>query len=92
MLLQPTLNALRQLNLYAMADALEEQSRLLQIQDLPFDERLGLLLDRELCARDQRRLARLLKLAHLKQNACVEDIDYRGYPPFRSKATRRAYM
>lgn len=78
MLQQPTLNALRQLNLHAMAEALDEQSRLTQVQDLPFDERLGLLLDRELCARDQRRLTRLLKLAHLKQNACVEDIDYRG--------------
>ncbi|MBU2768320.1 ATP-binding protein, partial [Acidithiobacillus ferrivorans] len=78
MLQQPTLNALRQLNLHAMADALDEQSRLPQIQDLSFEERLGLLLDRELCARDQRRLTRLLKLAHLKQNACVEDIDYRG--------------
>jgi transposase/DNA replication protein DnaC len=78
MLQQPTLNALRQLNLHAMAEALDEQSRLTQIQDLSFDERLGLLLDRELCARDQRRLTRLLKLAHLKQNACVEDIDYRG--------------
>jgi IstB-like ATP binding N-terminal. len=73
MLQQPTLNALRQLNLHAMAEALDEQSRLTQIQDLSFDERLGLLLDRELCARDQRRLTRLLKLAHLKQNACVED-------------------
>ncbi|WP_438263705.1 ATP-binding protein [Acidithiobacillus thiooxidans] len=41
-------------------------------------ERLGLLLGRELCAQDQRRLTRLLKLAHLKQNPCVEDIDYRG--------------
>jgi DNA replication protein DnaC len=78
MLQQPTLNALRQLNLHAMAEALDEQCRLPQVQDLPFEERLGLLIDRELCARDQRRLTRLLKLAHLKQNACVEDIDYRA--------------
>lgn len=35
-------------------------------------------MDREICARVQRRLSRLLKLAHLKQNACVEDVDYRG--------------
>ncbi len=41
MLQQPTLNALRQLNLHAMADALDEQSRLPQIQDLSFEERLG---------------------------------------------------
>lgn len=78
MLYQPTLQALRQLNLTAMAEALEEQSLLPQVQDLPFEERLGLLLDRELSARDQRRLTRLLKLAHLKHNACVEDIDYRA--------------
>ena len=78
MFLQPTLNTLRQLHLNAMAEALDEQTRLPQYQDLPFVERLGLLLDREFCARDQCRLTRLLKLAHLKQDACLEDIDYRS--------------
>lgn len=43
MLQQPTLNALRKLNLHAMAAALEEQEQLPSIQDLPFAERLGLL-------------------------------------------------
>ncbi|MDD3761631.1 IS21-like element helper ATPase IstB [Acidithiobacillus acidisediminis] len=78
MFLPPTLNTLRQLHLDAMADALDEQTRLPQYQELSFEERLGLLLDRELCARDQRRLTRLLKLAHLKHDACAEDIDYRS--------------
>ncbi|MCE5388760.1 MAG: IS21-like element helper ATPase IstB [Acidithiobacillus sp.] len=78
MLLQPTLQALRQLHLNAMAEALEEQIQIPQLQELCFEERLGILLDRELGSRDQRRLQRLLKLAHLKYNACVEDIDYRG--------------
>ena len=36
-----------------------------------------MLVDRELTSRDNRRLARLLKAAKLKFNACVEDIDYR---------------
>jgi len=45
---------------------------------LAFDERLALLLDREVVHRDNRRLARLLQLAQLKQRACVEDIDYRA--------------
>ena len=46
---------------------------------LAFEERLGLLIDREMLYRDNRRLARLLQLAQLKhRNACVEDIDYRA--------------
>ncbi|MBN6741617.1 IS21-like element helper ATPase IstB [Acidithiobacillus sp. MC6.1] len=78
MLLQSTMEALRQLKLPAMAQALEEQSLLPQTQELSFEERLGLLLDRELYARDQRRLGRLLQVAHFKHNACAEDIDYRA--------------
>ena len=40
---------------------------------------VGLLVEREVLYRDNRRLTRLLQLAQLKQrNACVEDIDYRA--------------
>lgn len=78
MLSQPTIQALHQLNLYAMAEALVEQSTLPQMQELPFEDRLALLLVRELCARDDRRLKRLLKLAKLKLNAAIEDLDYRS--------------
>jgi len=47
------------------------------LQALAFEERLALLVDRELLARENRRLTRLLQTAKLKVAACIEDIDYR---------------
>ncbi len=46
-------------------------------QDLSFEERFGLLVDREWTYREDRRLKRRLKAAKLREPACVEDIDYR---------------
>lgn len=72
-----TLEHLRNLKLTAMAQALEEQIEQPQTFDLSFEERLSLLVMREITDRENRRLQRLLKTARLKQAACVEDIDYR---------------
>lgn len=77
MLSHPTLHALHNLKLLGMAAALEQQLQQPDFQALSFDERLGLLVDREVLSRDNRRLARLLQTAKLKVHACVEDIDYR---------------
>jgi hypothetical protein len=44
---------------------------------LTFEERLGLLVDRELTERENRRLTTRLRQAKLRQTACIEDIDYR---------------
>jgi DNA replication protein DnaC len=60
-----------------MAEALEHQLQQPDLQALSFEERLGFLVDRELLARANRRLARLLQTAKLKVAACIEDIDYR---------------
>lgn len=60
MLSHPTLHALQTLNLFGMAEALEQQLQQPDLQALSFDERLGLLVDREGLSRDNRRLARLL--------------------------------
>lgn len=78
MLNHTTLNTLRQLRLPGMAQALEEQLTQPPAQALAFEERLGLLVDRELTHRQNMRLGRLLKEARLKQPACIEDIDYRA--------------
>ena len=40
-------------------------------------ERVGLLVDREAAERDTKRLTARLKFAALRQNACVEDVDWR---------------
>lgn len=77
MLHQHTLDKLHALGLTGMARAFEQQLAQPAIQELAFEERFGLLLDQESLARDNRRLARLLKAAKLRLNACVEDIDYR---------------
>ena len=77
MLNQHTLEKLRALRLTGMSDAFEQQLAQPAAQDLAFEERFGLLVDQEVLYRDNRRLARLLKTAKLRLNACVEDIDYR---------------
>lgn len=77
MMTQPTLECLYQLRLTGMAQALEEQRRSADIDSLGFEERLALLLEREVACRDDRRLTRLLQLAKLHLPAAVEDIDYR---------------
>lgn len=75
---QHTLTALRALKLNGMADALDRQFSQPGSQDDPFEERLDRLVDAERLARENRRLARLLKQAQLKVQASAEDIDYRA--------------
>ncbi len=60
-----------------MLKALQEQMEMPDCADLSFEERLGLLVDRELTERENRRLATRLKKAKFRQAASVEDIDYR---------------
>ncbi len=76
MLTHPTLNKLRELRLAGMAEALEEQLNTPDLQDLQFEERLGLLVDREASVRHNRRLHTRLKQAQFHQPAAWEDIDY----------------
>ena len=77
MLTNPTLDQLRVLKLDGMARALEEQRTQIICQDLTFEDRLGLLVDRERHWRDGRRLDRLLRVAKLKHgDACLEDVHY----------------
>jgi DNA replication protein DnaC len=78
MLIQPTLDTLNRLKLHGMAAALAEQFTLSGAQGLCFEERFGLLLDREVVQRENRRLVRLLQLAALKERASIEDIDFRS--------------
>lgn len=79
MLMQQTLTRLRALKLDGMARAFEEQSAQPASHGLGFEERFGLLVDREVLWRDTRRLERLLKQARLKYpGACLEDLDTRA--------------
>ena len=77
MLTHPTLDKLRTLKCTGMAAALTEQMTLPDIDTLSFEERLGLLVDRELTERNNRRTANRLRRARLKHQATLENIDYR---------------
>ena len=77
MLTTPTLDKLRALNLTGMARSFAEQMERADYQALSFEDRLGLMVDREAQDRDNRRLDRYLRTAKLRISACVEDIDFR---------------
>ena len=79
MLTEQTLDRLHRLRLGAMADAYLAQQRDATTAALSFDERLGMLVDAEQLARENRALTRRLKEAKLRlSHACLEDLDYSG--------------
>lgn len=75
MLHNPTISKLQALKLTGMLKAYQHQQQTKNIDELSFDDRLGLLIDNEMTERDNRRLTARLKVAQLKQQACLEDID-----------------
>jgi DNA replication protein DnaC len=77
MLANHTLERLTALGLAGMAKALDDQQRQPDVTALTFEERLGLMIDREVTERENRRLITRLKFASLRQAAVVEDIDLR---------------
>src|SRR5260221_9936268 len=81
MLPHPTHDRLIALGLVGMAKAFEEQRQQPAVASLTFEERLGLLVDREAVERQSKRLLTRLKFASLRQNATVEDL--------HTKAARR---
>lgn len=77
MLAHPTHERLIALGLAGMAKGFEDQRRSPDIAALGFEERLGLLVDREAAERETRRLTSRLKHAALRHNASIEDVDLR---------------
>jgi DNA replication protein DnaC len=77
-LTHPTLDQLRQLGLAGMARAFEELQANPRGGELAPAEWLGLLLDREIAERHDRRLKARLRFARLRHQASVEDIDWRS--------------
>ena len=78
MLKHPTLDKLHALKLTGMAAALADQSATPDITELSFEERLGLMVDREMTDRENRRMTSRLRRAKLRHNAILEDLDYRN--------------
>jgi len=77
MLNEQTFDKLYTLKLFGMAEGFKEQLAQPSSKDLSFDERFGLLVDRQWIWKENKRLKRLLQEAKLKLQACVEDIDYK---------------
>ncbi len=78
MLNHPTHEQLNQLRLFGMARALTEQQSFPGLAQITFEERLGLLVDREVSERSNRQTASRLRRAKLKQAAVAEDVDHRA--------------
>ena len=83
MLKHPTLDQLHALGLHGMAKAFAEIAAGGEADGLGHHEWLGLLLDHEASWRQDKRLAARLRVAKLRQQACVEDVDYRNPRPQR---------
>jgi DNA replication protein DnaC len=77
MLKQPMTEKMLALRLLGMVEALKTQEQDAASRELSFLERLGLLVDQQWNWRENQALGRRLKSARLRNNACVEEIDYR---------------
>jgi DNA replication protein DnaC len=76
MLQEQTIAKLNKMKLFGMAQETLRQRTIDEIASLSFDERFSLLVDMEETSRENRRLKRLLTEAKLRENACIEDIDF----------------
>jgi DNA replication protein DnaC len=76
MLMNHTLERLKEMRLKGMAECYKSQLEQPDALSLPFEERFSLIIDYEWTNRRNRRLERLLKQAKLRLPACLEDIDY----------------
>lgn len=77
MLRQQTIETLERLKLFGMLKALSEQEKSPSSADFTFEERFGLLLDREAAEQETRIMTTRLRKAKLRLQACLEDVDYR---------------
>ena len=78
MLTQQTLEKMNGMKLSAMAEGLEQQLSSSEYAQLSFEERIGLLVDCEWTAREQRKLTRRLRAAKPRyKSASLEDVNFR---------------
>lgn len=77
MLNEQTIEKLYAMKLNGMADAFQQQLQQPDINELCFEDRFALLVDRQWTFKEDRRMKRLLSNAKLKINGCIEDIDYK---------------
>ena len=77
-MIEATIEKLLLMKLHGMAEGLKEQMNSHEYRDLGFEERFGLLVDKEKLSRENRQLKILASQAHFRHpSACFEDIDFR---------------
>lgn len=77
MLTHPIVEKLQEMKFYGMRKAFEEQLQMADLDKLTFEQRFGLLVDREQTEREDRRLKTRLRKAKLRHQASIEDIDFK---------------
>jgi DNA replication protein DnaC len=77
MLTQATIEKLTAMKLSGMAEAFRRQNQNPEMNQLSFEERLGLLVDEQWTWSENKAFARRIKNARFKHDAVIEDIDYR---------------
>ena len=75
MLVHPTIDKLNSMRLTGMAKGFRAQLENPETHNLPFEDRMALMVDMEFMERENRQLATRLKGAQLRQNAAIEDLD-----------------
>ncbi len=73
---EQTRSKLAQLKLFGILEGIESQERSSQAMEMPFEDRLMLLVDHEITFRENRRLHTLLRMARLKDRGRLEDLRY----------------
>ena len=76
MLVQPIIDKLGSMKLAGMGEGLREQMENPAYRKLSFEERLGLLLDKEWNLRQTRKQTRRMRVAHFREAAVIEDLDF----------------
>ena len=77
MLWQQTLEKMMAMKLRGMIKGVEEQQNSKGHEEMSFEERLGYLIDYEYLDRENRKLSARLRQAKFRQQACMEDVDFK---------------
>ena len=78
MLTQATIDKMHAMKMASLAEAFERVIRSPELAELSFEERVGMMIDAEHDAREQRKLTRRLRWARLRHQASLEDVDWQS--------------
>lgn len=78
MLTQATIDKMHAMKMAALAETFERLLRSSEFAQMSFEERVGMMIDAEHDAREQRRLTRRLQWARLRHQASLEDVDWQS--------------